>query len=134
MTIGPNAQAIVNSLPGRPAEVIAREPNEVQAVFRAFFNGAFTPGRTDARGRIECGHTDSALGWPHAWRRLRTLGLIEYDRMPIDGAVKLVTPNRWANQAIHWKITADGWLVRMDDVAWMTEYLAAKQADEATKQ
>ena len=35
---------------------------------------------------------------------------------------------------VHWEITPKGWEVRMDDVAWMAEFLAADASDKATKQ
>lgn len=135
MKIGPNAQAVVDRLAGRPAEIIAREPNAVQATFRGLFNGAYTPGRTDARGNLTVGNQDVAAGWPASWRRLRSIGLIEYHRQAIpEGSVKLVRLTRWGHSHVHWSVTAEGWAVRMDDVAWMTEFLAADMSDKATKQ
>ena len=134
MNIGPNAQAVVKNLAGRPAEIIARESDAVQATFRALFNGAYTPGQTDSRGAIECGHADAAKGWPGAWTRLQKLELIAFNLQPIPGRVVMAQQSLAAWSIVHWQITPDGWKVRMDDVAWMAEYLAADIADKATKQ
>lgn len=134
MNIGPNAQAIVDNLAGRPAETIAREPDSVQKTFAAFFTGASTPGRTNGLGRIECGHPDATAGWPGAWRRLADLKLIAWNVQPLPGKIIMAQQSFAANCMVHFQITPLGWRVRMDDVAWMLEYRAADQADKATKQ
>ena len=76
MKVGPNAQAVVDRLTGRPAAIIAAQEDSVQATFRALFNGAMTPGQTDGNSRLECQHPDANAGWPGAWVRLHDLGLI----------------------------------------------------------
>lgn len=134
LKVGPNAQAIVDRLASRPAAVIARESDAVQATFRALFYGAFSPGKTDARGRLQCGQDDANAGWPSAWRRLAEIGLIVWRADPIAGKVIMRQQARAAHCLVNWQITALGWEVRTDDVAWMVEYLAADQADKATKQ
>jgi len=134
MKIGPNAQAVVDNLAGRPAEIIARESDEVQACFRAMFNGAGTPGTTDGRARLKCGHPDAEAWWPSAWIRLRELGLIAFNLQAIPGKIIMVSQSLASNSMVHWQITPEGWQVHMDDAAWMLEFRAAQQSDEATKQ
>ena len=133
MKIGPNAQAVVDNLAGRPAEIIAREPSDVQATFRAFFSGAGTPARLLAHNLISSGHDDANRGWPRHWDRLMQIGLIVYFvKEPETGTAVRIGSSR--KREVHWKITEAGWKVRMDDVAWLVEFKAASIADEAPKQ
>jgi hypothetical protein len=134
MNIGPNAQAVVDRLKGRPAEVIAATEDSTQATFRALFNGAMSPGRFTATGALRCGHDDANAGWSGEWNELRDLGLLTY-RIS-HKARKVIVPESSlnANAELHWQITSLGWEVRIDDVAWMIEFRAATEADRATKQ
>lgn len=130
LTLGPNAQAIVDGLKDRPASVIAREADDVQATFRALFNGAQSPAQLLGT-LLFCGHADGAAGWPRCWDELVRIGLVTYavrtERSALISDAKIAS-------FVHWVITPKGWTVRMDDVAWMTEFKAATEADKATKQ
>lgn len=128
MKIGPCAQAIVDNLAGRPAEIIAREPLDVQATFRAFFTGASSPARMLARDLISCGHDAANEGWPACWDRLMQMGLVSYFVKEPSQSIIVVSDS--IRREIVWQITAAGWKVRMDDVAWMTEFLAARTVDD----
>lgn len=135
MKIGPNQQAVVDALPGRPAEIIAETSNETQAVFRALFNGAQSPGKINENSRLTCGAEAADSGWPARWLELQDLGLITFRVKQSQRRSKIVILKSVnAECDLHWQITPDGWTVRIDDIAWMTEFMAAKQADEATRQ
>jgi hypothetical protein len=134
MKVGPNAKAVVDRLPGRPAAIIAAESDRTQATFRALFNGAVSPGQTDGNARLECQHADANAGWPGAWSRLQELGLIRVGLKQQAGKVIKVSQSLSSWAIVQWEITPKGWEVRMDDIAWMHEYLAADASDKATKQ
>jgi hypothetical protein len=133
MQIGPNAQAIFDALPERPAAVIARQANHVQHTFAALFNGAVSPGHFDPSvldGRPFFGKAEAEWHWPKDWDALVALGLVTYrtEIKPAPGARSGQTT------LIHWQITPKGWEVRLDDLAWFAEMSAAREADEATRQ
>jgi hypothetical protein len=134
MEVGPNAQAVVDRLAGRPAAIIAAEPDSVQKVFSALFTGAFSPASTDAHAVLTCGSADAEAGWPRAWLRLQDLGLIHVATTQKAGKTIMVSQAKLAWCDVRWQITPKGWEVHMDDAAWMLEYRAADESDKATKQ
>lgn len=136
MKVGPNAQAIIDHLKDRPAAIIAAQVDEVQATFGALFEGAVSPARFDGRGALDCAHEAANAGWPACWNVLEQLDLVVY-RIETLPSRKVLMPNTmsWnAHGALYWEITAKGWEVRMDDIAWLMEFRAAQMSDEATKQ
>lgn len=133
MNVGPLEQAIIASLAARPASCIARQENHVQHTFAALFNGAQSPGWLDPTvmdGRPHFAKAEAEWHWPADWDALVALGLIVY-RTEIKPA-----PGATSGQVcqIHWQITPKGWNVRLDDLAWMAELMAAREADGATRQ
>jgi hypothetical protein len=130
--MGPNQQAIVAALKDRPARIIAQCTNGVQHTFAGLFDGAQTPAKFDSHGKLNCGNVYCNAGWPAAWNALVARDLITYEVW--EPPVIVDSQHRNAYASLHWQITALGWEVRIDDLAWMMEFRAATDMDKATRQ
>lgn len=121
-------QAVRDSLPTRPANVIQSLGQEAERTFAGLFNGALRKGsiRRDALfiGKAEC-----EWYWPQAWQTLKGAGLIDYslkeepNHPTIGGTTNYLT----------WSVTDLGWDVRNDDIKWFHELMDARDSDERGK-
>jgi hypothetical protein len=118
------------TLADRPAGILERIHFEgedrfcrADYTFAALFNGAINPAHyvpAAGMGTFFAGKAEAERGWPLAWEALRDAGLIEYreEEVAAPGAVggKMID--------VHWSVTALGWQVREDDLAFYKEMVS----------